>query len=267
MSDGAPLDETLLGAGADRVDVSGRPVVEVEGAEEPGVAAAVLSVLLTANDELPNVDAGLVSAPEEPRDSDGLGKPLAEADGAPEEGVVSGPVVGRGPSSVQVSGAVVVGNVPDLAGPVVAYVKLGTYEPVVLGVPEPVPTVPPEMGLVPEIEMVPATREDDGAAGCVVGLEPLSGAVDSSVLGVPVSGFVVIAVEALSLIGEEPDGYDVGNEVGVDKEDSGRPVGLVASVVPVPLFDIMLLEAVAGAVFVVVGVVDLVESGPALELV
>lgn len=56
--------------------------------------------------------------------------------------------VGEDNSSVHVSSSEVTDKVLDSDGPVVAYVRLGTYEPVLLGLPSPVPTVPLDPGLV-----------------------------------------------------------------------------------------------------------------------
>jgi len=76
--------------------------------------------------------------------------------------VVSGAVVGKSDemsavddesveddSSVHVSGTEVTDEVLDSDGPVVTYVRLGTYEPVLLRLPSPVPHVPLFIGFVP----------------------------------------------------------------------------------------------------------------------
>ena len=110
--------------------------------------------------------------------------------------------VGEGNSSVQVSVAEVTGRVLDTDGPVVAYVRLGTYEPVLLELSSPVPIVPlaPEIGA--ELDPVPGRIGDTGIVAPVEGLVLLSGEAVNCALELTLSRAVILILEVILLPAE-----------------------------------------------------------------
>jgi hypothetical protein len=182
--------------------------------------------------------------------------PLPDSDGTVGAAVVSGAVVcrseetgaredisvGKDDSSVHVSGTEVTDGVLDSDGPVVAYVRLGTYEPALLGLPSPVPAVPLAIGLVPLLDPVPNIIEDGGAVAAVEGLVPLSGNAVNCPLELALAG--VLALETLLAPKEE----ELGNEDrlcdGADEEDPVATVNPLVGAVPdvMPDTDIALVS-------------------------
>ena len=167
---------------------------------------AVPLPLVVAGEEFDGLETGAL-----------LADPLLGRDEPVGVAVVSGPVVGKSDevsaaddesvedsSSVHVSGTEVTDGVLDSDGPVVAYVRLGTYEPVLLGLPIPVPPVPFITGLVPRLESVPGIIEDNGTLAAVVALLLLASDDDvvNCALEFGLSGPVVLALEALLALEE-----------------------------------------------------------------
>lgn len=129
--------------------------------------------------------------------------------------------VGEDDSSVHVSETEVTDKVLDSDGPVVAYVRLGTYEPVLLGLSCPGPAVSLEPGLVPPVGTVTDGIDDKGiVASAEERVLLLSGRVVNCAPELGLSRTVISALE----MPLAPEGRDVGTDKGAvegaNEEDS-----------------------------------------------
>lgn len=205
---------------------------KLDESEEPSVGSVLAAVVLKKGAELAKVGAVLISGAEEEPPNVGVrvglvsvsvgGGPLVDGDSDDPS------VVGKDSSSVQVvSGTTVPEGVtpPVPAGPVVvAYVKLGTYEPVLLELTPPVPVVP-MVPIVPGIVPLPdvVSGLDDE-----VGLSLPVGPAVGTLLGG--GGRPARGVDEVDE--EEPKG-----PVGAGPEDSAAevvpPVAVVSEMLPV----------------------------------
>jgi hypothetical protein len=230
---------------------------KLDESEEPSVGRVLAAVVLKKGAELAKVGAVLISGAEELGDRGAVDEPPVGSVEPPNVGVKMGlvsvsvgggplvdgdsddpSVVGKDSSSVQVvSGTTVPEGVtpPVPAGPVVvAYVKLGTYEPVLL---EPTPPVP----VVPMVPIVP---------GIVPLPDVVSGLDDEVGLSLPVGPKVGVPLSVGPAVGtllggggrpargvDEVDEEEPKGPVGAGPEDSAGevvpPVPVVSELLPV----------------------------------